>query len=260
MTVKRSSMIRLQNPDGSQLELDPQGGYVASYRREGAGQKRADLLFPRQILADGKVRGGVPVCAPVFGPGGMVGLPQHGFARDVLWRVDVRTANEVKLSLVNPAHQVKDLPGAYNGCEMVLTVRIGAPDDSIHELYMKLEIMNAGSDSFVVKPGFHPYFPVAAGEDAAAYAVNERMFAAEELLATQSFEASENPVAVEGAELCAAMTQNGLPTYMVWSANPDKYICVEPTAGGYLCGEDMTTRLLQPGDRRSYDMTVRWAG
>lgn len=251
-------MIQLQNSDGSQLELDPQGGYIVSYQCDGGGQERTDLLFPRQVLEGGKIRGGVPVCAPVFGPGDMVGLAQHGFARNVQWHVDAQTNNEVQLALVNPASEVKELSSVYYGCEMVLTVRISTPGDGIHEVYMKLEISNVGGDSFVAKPGFHPYFPVANGADATAYAVDGHMFTADELLATQSFEAPAASVLIEGEGLHAVIRQNGLPTYMVWSANADKYICVEPTAGGYLCAHDATKQLLHPGGRKSYDMTVQW--
>jgi len=61
------------------------GAHLAAYRPHGTGEL---LWMSTSAQYDGRkaLRGGVPVCAPWFGPAEDPALPQHGFARTRAWR------------------------------------------------------------------------------------------------------------------------------------------------------------------------------
>lgn len=61
------------------LQTTGEGTRVKSLRKSGK-----DFLFPQQTI-DGKVRGGMHICSPVFGK--KEGLPKHGGLRDLRWKI-----------------------------------------------------------------------------------------------------------------------------------------------------------------------------
>ena len=239
-------MVQLATKN-SDLEINLQGAYVTSLN-----YARKEVLFSAQKLGE-KLRGGVPVCAPVFGPGESVGLAQHGFARDIEWRIFSRNENEVKLTPVKNQSQVKMLPRAYQMMSMQLMIKL--QEDT---LTMCLGIKNDGSENIVVSPGFHPYFYTTDATNVTVQSDITRRFTAEQLLATQFLPPHQNKVSFMSQENVAVTIQSeSLQQYAVWSANPDKYICVEPTMGGYL-EHQPNPPVLQPGEFQTYDMTISW--
>lgn len=238
-------MIELTNVYGDIVTVNPEGAFVETMKLEdGRG-----VLFPRQWLGE-KDRGGVPVCAPVFGPGDAVGLAQHGFARNCTWEVAERNQDEVKLTLVNPAFQVKNLPVAYGGVMMELTIHL---DDEA--LFETLTITNDGSEPFVCTPAFHPYFPTS---DATAVALADRTYVAAELFTAQVIAGPQPIVPFTPSETRLTLASKALQTYIVWSADPDKYICVEPTSAGFLSEKAARQNLLQPGESKTVEMELTW--
>jgi glucose-6-phosphate 1-epimerase len=75
---------RLTLPCGDTVLVALQGAQVLSWVSQG----RERLYLSPNNLWDGKsaIRGGVPVCFPQFNQRGT--LPKHGFARNMVWKVD----------------------------------------------------------------------------------------------------------------------------------------------------------------------------
>ena len=245
-------MIKIQNSKGMSVVVNPVGAFVESWTAAGG----AELLFARRDMpGSGKNRGGIPVCAPIFGPGETVGLNQHGFARNCTWVVDEQTASRVKLSLDTPASQVEGVPPVYAGCGMELSVEL--TEDGLRET---LTIHNIGTEAFTLNPAFHPYFPVAAGESAVQYEVNidEQVhgFTAEELAATRNIDSVSSRAQLQTPHGTWVITGDGLPLFAVWSESPEAFLCVEPTESGYLT--DHPASQLQPNDVRVVSMTIQF--
>lgn len=229
----------------ARAEIDSNGAYLTNLTIRGA-----DLLFPAQQIGE-KTRGGIPVCAPIFGPGDSVGLKQHGFARDIGWKVRNSSDDEATLDCI--AAQYPDIPHAYQGCVMTLTVKLRE-----NLLAAELAVKNEGNEAFVCSPGFHPYFAV---DDATKVTVGgavNRSFSADELAATQFLPQHQQQVTVKLQEYLVTISSSSLQQYAVWSANPDRYICVEPTWAGNLAGQ-AEMPLLQPGEQKNFAMSLRWS-
>lgn len=241
-----SALVTLTSPKGDRLTIDQQGAYITSLR-SADGQ---DILFARTHIGE-KLRGGLPVCAPVFGPGDAVGLKQHGFARDVEWTVHQRSADALVLTFDAVGHEA--IPSVYQGCTMLFTVKI-----SENSLFVGLSIENRGDMAFVCSPGLHPYFPTADATTVTIQSDSTRHFTADELAATQFLPPHQAQVEVQLAGCKVFMTSTTLQQYAVWSANPDTYICVEPTWAGNLDAQ-ATMQLLLPGEKMHADMTLKWS-
>jgi D-hexose-6-phosphate mutarotase len=204
-------------------------------------------------MPNGKDRGGVPVCAPIFGPGEMVGLNQHGFARNTVWTVDRQTESQVKLSLDTPASQVEGLPPVYAGLGLELTVEV--LENGLRET---LTLRNIGIEPCTVSPAFHPYFPIRPGESAENAAVTiggiDYRLSAEELSATRKVDSADASARLTTSQGVWTITGEGLPFFAIWSESPTDFVCVEPTESGYLT--DAPASELQPNEVKSVRMTI----
>lgn len=250
----------LSTYEGLRAEVNLFGGYLENFTDIDGN----DLLFPRQDLG-GKDRGGVPVCAPIFGPGESVGLKQHGFARNLLWEGQKSEGpNEIKLTLVNPRSQDETLPEEYEGCAMELSVRIGTSEDGDSRLGMNLRVRNYGPKSFVLSPGFHPYLPLEDGDEIEKIALAEpdsqdfRQYTAKEYAEVQypPFASEKTIIAMHGKQV--EITTAHLPALVAWSANPDMYVCIEPTATGVLDVDKVAENMFHTGQERNYSMSMVW--
>lgn len=242
-------MIDLKHPNGSQATVNPNGAFVESWTTAGG----KELLFTRRDMPSGKNRGGIPVCAPIFGPGETVGLSQHGFARNCQWEISDQTESQVKLTLDNLASQVKDLPPLYAGCGMDLTIEL--LENGLRET---LEIRNIGVEPFMANPAFHPYFPVLAGASAEQAEVNidEQLYqlTADELAATRKIDSNCSEARLTTIQGTWIVTGEGLPLFAIWSESPHDFICVEPTESGYLT--DSLASEIQPNETKIVRMTL----
>lgn len=228
----------------AKLSLSSNGAYVRNLIVNGE-----DLLFPAQLIGE-KLRGGIPVCAPIFGPGDAVGLRQHGFARDVEWTV-LRQSDDEAI-LIFSATARTELPISYQGCVMMYTVKIRE-----NSLFLSLTIENHGETPFVCSPGFHPYFRTGDATKVTVKSDIARRFTADELAVTQFLPPYQEEVTAQFETYDVTLRSATLQRYAVWSANPEKYICVEPTYVGNL-DVDTAMPLLQPGERREFDMAMSW--
>jgi glucose-6-phosphate 1-epimerase len=147
--------LRVTNALGeSQLHLH--GAHVTHFQP--AGQRPVLWMGSASWFADGKpIRGGVPLCAPWFGPHPTdAALPAHGLIRQRAWRLvrgeelaDGRT--RVELSLVADAAMLAAWPHPFTA---TMAVTVGTT------LELELSIRNTGTAPFLLGEALHTYFSV----------------------------------------------------------------------------------------------------
>jgi D-hexose-6-phosphate mutarotase len=244
-------MLELIHISGTKATINPEGAFVESWKAADG----TDLLFARRNMASGKNRGGIPVCAPIFGPGESVGLNQHGFARNVKWKNAHQNESQVKLSLDNPLSQVEDLPPVYAGLSMELTIEI--KENGLSETLL---LKNIGIEPCLVNPAFHPYYPVDSSESAENVSViidgQTYNFTSDELAATRKIDSISSSAQFITSRGSWTVTGEGLPLFAIWSESPADFICVEPTESGYL--SDNPASKLMPSETKTVCMTIQY--
>jgi glucose-6-phosphate 1-epimerase len=103
------------------------------------------------------IRGGNPIIFPQFGAGAM---PQHGFARNTLWRVVDSASNESATCLVLEltAADLSEKQREYWQHQFVLTLTLRLTEST---LTTQLHIKNTDDTPFAFTFGFHTYLAVA---------------------------------------------------------------------------------------------------
>jgi len=122
-----------------------------------------DVLFlDEATLADPNknVRGGVPILFPIGGPlapdklpGATASLAQHGFARNLPWRVASSGGDRAVLAL-----EASDATRAAFPHDFALAYEYTLGDAALR-IDMRFE--NRGAAPMAIQPGLHPYFAVA---------------------------------------------------------------------------------------------------
>jgi D-hexose-6-phosphate mutarotase len=264
-----NSKLEIVTPEGLKAIINPTGAFIETLHDK-AGR---DLVFPRQNL-NGKDRGGIPVCAPIFGPGEQFGLNQHGFARNMEWEqiepddeLDRNDPSIAWLKLGNPRLRPNTLPDEYQGIEMRLGIKLTS-EPQISALDMWLQVKNDGEVPFLLTPGFHPYFPLSDGlnaEQIELMADGQQVSFLETGLdpAVQLPPVGKNQISFETHTHNVTIRSPELIVPVVWSQKSDveKYICVEPTYAGPTFQLDADSRRhfsLQPGGINHYSMQIDW--
>jgi galactose mutarotase-like enzyme len=263
--------FEIVSEDGLRATINPEGAYVESLQP----LHGSHLLFPKTEIDNGKSRGGVFACAPIFGPGERVGLAQHGFARDLEWRVvPSDDQNLACLSYSVPSDEASPELKPFAGCNMDLVIRIDTPEPKEAWLQMSLKIRNDGPKPLVVAPGFHPYFPIEAGKSAEdiVFRVQQKdgsslpmQFNADELRAAQVLESPENKGLLgrfQNGNYEIEVGAKNLSHPVVWSDNAASYVCFEPTAAGPMAAASSDISLepykISLGEEREYFMDIHW--
>lgn len=206
-----------------------------------------DILFPKRKIAlvDGsdKVRGGMHVCLPNFGPGGESGLPQHGFGREMEWMVVARDDAMVALELAKGR-------GDYQGLWSQLTYRLEEAS-----LSMQLQVKNNSETPLRLAPAFHPYFMTYGSE----VALDGQVQDLNELGEAQFINDGSHELQVESRKVI--ISSEGLPTWAVWTDQLGHYVCVEPSLDGFSFNEHepLDSEMLAPGQARGFSCTIGWA-
>ncbi len=222
--------------DTQTVAISTLGAVVDSYQVDDR-----PILYPRQKI-DGSYRGGSHVCLPNFGPDEITDQPQHGYGRVEEWQVISQNASDVTLE-----HRQDD--GQYSGLISRLAYRLSGAG-----LLMRLELDNASDSGLLVAPGFHPYFalPPQTGE----VTVNEVGYRVNQVAGTEWTEIRHsNQVVVRDEKIILTCKQ--FEIFAIWSAHPDKYICIEPTyAGNAHTGKDGSPLKLNSGGQASFSFLV----
>ena len=90
--------IILRNQSAT-MQVNTMGGYIDSLILKGR-----EVLFPKtsvQVSDDTKLRGGIHVCLPQFGPDSKNHLAQHGFGRTSDWEIRHQNESDIGLKLIS---------------------------------------------------------------------------------------------------------------------------------------------------------------
>jgi glucose-6-phosphate 1-epimerase len=233
-----SQEITLQNGELTAV-ISSQGAWLE--RLDNNGQP---ALYPKQILetqnGDKKARGGCHVCLPNFGPNKSGNLPQHGFGREMLWRVGDCTESGVTLHLDHGEDGYESLAS---------TLRYEVLTDGVE---MRLLVTNEGDVPLHVAPGFHPYFPCADAE----MEIDGEPYLLDELREANFLEHEPKVLQTDAGKY--ELQAEGLRQWVAWSDGLGAYVCLEPTDDGYAFMRPPTgERLLQPGAEKHWKLIIR---
>lgn len=217
------------------MQIGSTGAVINRYSVSGV-----DVLFPRQVI-DGSVRGGSHVCLPNFGPDEKTGQPQHGYGRVVDWGV-------VEIDSQSITFEYLCSEGSYEGLYSRLRYSLG-----LGGLIMSLHIENRGGQLLEVAPGFHPYFTLPGG--VRGVLVGESVFDVDSVSGTEWIDV-EREATVAIGDRRIVIEAAGMSRWAIWTAHPNRYICIEPTYGGnsHLNGEKGL--FLGPSDTRDFMVRI----
>ena len=142
--------VVIANKYGS-AEVALLGGNVLSYRPTG----HSPVVFrpaKRDYNRGDSFHGGIPVCWPQFGNRFSKDLPQHGFARKMVFEIRgteyTDEMTEIRLGLRSDDETKKLWPHDFD-LELAVTLSM--------KLNLRLVTKNTGEKPFVFSCGFHPY-------------------------------------------------------------------------------------------------------
>lgn len=233
------------------------GGNVLSYRPTG----HSPVVFrpaKRDYNRGESFHGGIPVCWPQFGNKAFKDIPQHGFAKMLVF--DVRATEyseektEITLGLKSNAETMKIWPHEFD-LEFKVSVTM--------KLNLNLKTVNTGDKPFDFSCGFHPYFVVRnrndvtiRGLDGCSYVDGTKAdlptldwkgdldvtFAPDHIFSLPSAPKHEYAILDPGLKRAIAMVSSGNTKCVVWNCGDKaklsdfesedwtKYVCVEPVS------------------------------
>lgn len=189
-----------------------------------------DLLYPLQE-ANLEMRGGAPMCAPMFSvqqrPVAGCSLPIHGilmYQNDAAITFDEET---------NTWSAVTTHKAAKNfAWDFMATTHIAINRDSLeHRFVIERSANCQNPNEMPLSLGFHPYFSTF-GEDF-SYIINdietEKKGVPENIIDSDFAELVEGKAAVlRTAAGTLTITPTGYGEYCLWTDNIDHYFCIEP--------------------------------
>ena len=232
------------------------GGNVLSYRPTG----HSEVLFrpaKRDYNRADKVHCGIPVCWPQFGNRFSKDLPQHGFARMLVFEVRgteySEEMTEVTLGLRSDEETKKLWPHDFD-LELKVSVSM--------KLNLSLKTTNTGAEPFDFSCGFHPYFLLrernavaVRGLDGCKYfdglggAPDEQQSGdlamdheTDHIFSLPAAPKHEFAIVDPGLGRAIALVSSGNTKTVVWNPGPDgnlpdfepddwrKFVCVEPVS------------------------------
>jgi galactose mutarotase-like enzyme len=273
------SEVHLTDPDtGAVATIVPaRGGMVTRFD---VGDRRV-LFLDEATLRDPtkNVRGGVPVLFPTPGKlegdrwahGGHGGaLKQHGFARNLPWRV-VSTLSEGALAAVALRLESSDATRAawpWDFCfDITYTLRG-------HTLALLLRVENRGAEPMPFGVGFHPYFFVAEADkphlrvDTAATrafdnvtkreaAVALDLTGAEVDLHLLDHERSDSALVWPDGRRVRLVGSPEFSHWVIWTLAGRDFVCLEPwTCPGDALNRGHRLLTVAPGEARALALTI----
>jgi galactose mutarotase-like enzyme len=258
-----SEFLHLKSGSAEATIAPDRGAIVTSFRIADR-----ELLYLDQATFNDhskNIRGGIPVLFPSPGKlendrwvrAGKSGeLKQHGFARNLSWRVAALSASSALLKLASTAETLHGFPWAF-AAELTYSLAVNA-------LRIDFRVSNGGDSPMPIAFGLHPYFSV--GDKSRVRIPTD---------ATRAFDnVSKRVVPFEGFDLTRSevdlhlldhgsthgvlelgddtqieiVTSPQFVRWIVWTVAGKDYVCLEPwTASGNALntGEDLI--FVEPG-------------
>lgn len=221
--------------------IDPTGAWLTSL-----ADKKGDILYQRHLITDvngaEKVRGGMHVCLPNFGPDEQTGQPQHGFGRSSQWRVVGNDDAYASMILLNGT-------GIYEDVSSMLSFEL---DEK--QLTVTLSVINKGTEPVHIAPGFHPYFAI----DPKNVYLDDDPVNLNQLIDTKFISGQAHDI--ETTNRVITVDSEELNHWAVWTDMLDNYLCVEPTLSGYAFTREPVPENEMLGNRAqgTYSVTISW--
>jgi galactose mutarotase-like enzyme len=257
------------------LRLVPERGGLVSGWRSG-GRERLYLDLERFRDPTLSVRGGIPVLFPICGslpegmlclPQGRFPMPQHGFARDLPWRMrPLEDGRGVAMELEHCEASLAQYPFRFRlKLELRLAPRL---------LTISAELHNRGAEAMPFSFGLHPYFAV--DDLARARFEGLPVRGLDQRTGETCDVARQLDRLAEGIDLLAGPaggvrlldpaagttldmeTSPPLDLVVIWSDPPRPMVCLEPWTAprGALAGGQRRLEL-EPADRLQLQVTYR---
>ena len=265
-----SEVIRLSG-DGGEAEVAPgRGGMVTRFSVDGSPVLYLDqstLENPSQ-----NVRGGIPILFPTAGRlandryGERV-MKQHGFARNLPWRVLDRTASMARIALDSTDETLAAFPFPFR-VEYTYVVDKSA-------LHIGQVYRNLGAAPMPLHAGFHPYFLIADADKQRAQIATPARRAFDNVtrqeVAFNGFDLTQKEVdmhLLDHGSSRATLTRPdgrtvelaGSPEYthwVVWTLAGKDFVCLEPwTAPGNALNTGERLILIPPGNSHSLELSI----
>jgi galactose mutarotase-like enzyme len=230
---------------GDLLRVVPErGGLISGWRC--AGHEVVYLDLERFLDPLQSVRGGFPVLFPITGglpdnrltlPQGVFNLGQHGFARQLPWRLEALSDGcGVQLQLVETQETLQSYPFCFL---LTMEVRLAAG-----ELEIRTIVENRGNETMPFSFGLHPYFNISGLETVHFDGLPEQclnhLTMAKEATTDQlkrlsqgidllvSPEGSVRLVDEEAGTTLELQLSDPLDLVVLWTEPPRRMICMEP--------------------------------
>lgn len=143
--------LEIKSGNTSALIIPERGGLVSRFMVDGE-----DVLYCDQSTVDNpelSLRAGNPLLFPQAGPlpeGGKYPLKQHGFVRNLPWKIIESGEDRVILELTDTPETLANFPFPFKLVETVVV--------SPNKLDQSVKITNIGEEPMPTAFGIHPYF------------------------------------------------------------------------------------------------------
>lgn len=236
------------------------GGTVTSLTHKGI-----PIIFPQQEIDD-KIRGGIPICFPFFGPAPAAysEIKQHGWLRDqnlqVIDYIDIDDCGMVLLRGVTPENEQYPWKLEY---DIMISVH-----DSPAALKIKLKVKRLNDGHYFhapINPAFHPYFCSSKAFPSITNCltkVGEDVFTDNYFGKDAAMIHAQMPIIVqtqkEVVELVLREGFDQMSRIAFWSDNPGSYYCIEPVAINpeYFADNDRGGIFLGEGEAREFSCDI----
>ena len=229
--------------------------YVGCQLESFVGEKTGgEVFYMQERPVPGKeIHGGVPICWPWFARASKAGLPKHGLARYLRWRLVQRISKTgVEMECTSTPETLRLWPHEF---------RLSATVEIVDERSVRVAFTeeNTGAEPFEAAWGFHPYFAVAESQEVAVDGRRRAPEAPDDI-----FKADGRPHRLEdlAGGRTFEVTCSDNEEWVVWNPGvgrtpvcetlgPDewkRFHCLEPCT--------RTPRELKPGERRTHVLTV----
>jgi glucose-6-phosphate 1-epimerase len=167
--INNLEYIEITNKAAS-AKIALQGAHIFHYQRVGEDP----LLWLSEIseYKKGKaIRGGVPICWPSFGNNNPQ-LPQHGFARVMMWRCD--KVDEIDPYTTKVTFSLQDSQESRVLWDYIFQVKYVITIGKT--LHLELQTTNLDTKPFTLSQAFHTYFQISSIEDVFIEGLEEKTY------------------------------------------------------------------------------------
>ncbi|MDP2705662.1 MAG: hypothetical protein Q8O49_00430 [bacterium] len=261
--MKENHLDRIISNNGdTEARISSLGGTVVRFVRKGQ-----DVFFPQQEIG-GKIRGGMPLCAPWFGRSDRGGK-NHGYLRDTR---SFRDGLQSKTESIFLFDLVSNKGYPWPLLTEVSHMAYDCPADAGHGPFSffrsTLKIIRSENDKIVdrapILPGFHPYFAGDASKVVVKIGNEQKEFGGfgEESRMIPFKANGGNPVTICLPGRTIEMELVGpffsFDSHLVfWSDSPSDYFCVEPILQNPAQFETEKGCYLAPGESLEISMILR---